>query len=357
MAKKARDTDQGIAPQTGSPSKEQEPVAKVPLRPVPVREPPEEVEQVKLGLEEALLCYDHFNNHLTPCVGRDDPGATAYQLLHFGFRDALIKKTGLEHSQIGRGTKAEELEELFAGIYPPYFFLGLRLYPTFATHGGSPTDAVSSAVDRLLSIKDTPKESQEFCEFFGEPGVFEAIACLTKIKDGANISSMLERVRRNISRPEGDIIPLLSDAELPPPPSDGRASKVERRIRASALPGAFEHIEADLVKLHDPVVARFQKVLDALHQRGGACATFEDNQELTRRVVELADRFGIRLFFDTPDRLRHEVRVHCVNTPRSAAGVFRVQAANKKNTQFSSSPSFPHLIAGRAATDQGADAG
>jgi hypothetical protein len=256
------------------------------------------------------------------------------------------------HSYTFAFDQPSRVATLFDGISPSFFFFRLRLYGD-SVPNLSPNECVTSAlraaVQRALSLKD------EFCEFFGEPGVCELVACLTSSQDRANIRSMLERTRRNISRPEGDIIPLLSDAELPPPPSDGRASKVERRIRASALPGAFEHIEADLVKLHDPVVARFQKVLDALHERGRACATFEDNQELTRRVLELADRFGIKFFFDTPDRERHEVRVQCVNSHGSAAGEFRVWTCNQKKARLSSGPTFPRLVAGRLGSDRGSN--
>jgi hypothetical protein len=161
---------------------------------------------------------------------------------------------------------------------------------------------------------------------------------LTRCFEGADT----EEVRQ-----ETQDIPLLSESELPPRPTDGRASKVERRIKASELPAAFERIEARLARFHDPVVNRFQRILDTLHEKGKACARFEDNQELTRRVVEMADRFGIRLFFETPDQEQHEVRLHCVHVTGTAAGVFRVQAANKKNTQLSSSPTFPRLVAAR----------
>jgi hypothetical protein len=142
-------------------------------------------------------------------------------------------------------------------------------------------------------------------------------------------------------------IPLLSDTELPPRPSDGRASKVERRIKASELPAAFERIEAELTRLHDPVVKTFQRVLDVLHRDGKACASFEDNQELTRRILQIADRFGIRLFFDAPDQKRYEVRVRCGKGHGSAAGEFRVETAEKQRTHLDSSPTWPPLIADR----------
>jgi hypothetical protein len=146
-------------------------------------------------------------------------------------------------------------------------------------------------------------------------------------------------------------IPLLSEAELPPrEDGDGRRSKVVRRIKGEKLPAAFARIDAELARLHDPLVARFQRVLDALHEKGSeegqACSTFEANKDLVDRILALADKFGVKLFHGAGDT-RQQVRLRCVNVSGMAAGEFRVETADRGKTRVTSGPTFPRLIAWR----------
>src|SRR5712692_8016548 len=173
------------------------------------------------------------------------------------------------------------------------------------------------------------------------------LAVITLIKDinSGTIPKVLFRPGRPLFQKTD--IPLLSDAELPPPPTDRRASKVERRIKASELHAALDNVEADLATLHDPVLKRFQKVLDTLHEDGKACRNFEDNIELARRVLEMADRFGIRLIYTKETDIRgketseqHEVRMRCIEGNGAVGGIFQLRSSGTPAVTISSSPAW-----------------
>ncbi len=93
-------------------------------------------------------------------------------------------------------------------------------------------------------------------------------------------------------RTHGDV-PLLDAALLPPPPTDRRFSRLVRRIDFPALEQHVGALDAELVRLHDPVVRRFQEFLDRL--AGEACPLATDNHKLVSLVNKRVDGIGIQL--------------------------------------------------------------
>jgi hypothetical protein len=179
---------------------------------------------------------------------------------------------------------------------------------------------------------------------------FTYTARLTSALKKPDLTSRFEVSDTEEVKQETQDIPLLSESEMPPAPDDdGRRSKVVRRINGAELPAAFARIDSNLKKLHDPVIARFQRLLDALHQRSGegeSCPTLDQNRDLAARILSLADKYGVKLFHSHNGTLQ-QVRFRCVNVLGHVAGEFRVETADRSKTRVTSGPTFPRLIAGR----------
>ncbi len=215
----------------------------------------------------------------------------------------------------------------------------LLVYLRIAREGFDAT-GLRKAVDQVvfdwvrapLVAGDPPKEREGTGFFVARQPV--ARPDLYKSQKGSIICPMLS--------PD---VPRLPRSE-PPDAQDRRGARPERlfdidQFRAAAA----RRLDAELEALHDPVIGRFQRFLDAL--AGEACREFEQNAELARIVSDLADRFGIYLYGQDKGGQWHAVRVRCVQVPASVAGAFQGRLAGTARTSILTSVTLPRLRAGR----------
>jgi hypothetical protein len=189
---------------------------------------------------------------------------------------------------ISRFSPSGRVAELFANVCQPYLFLSSRLYRTAqeANNRWQATvlQTVKAAVVRALSVKD------EFCEFFGVPGVFELVAGLTSTASQAKISDKIEKVRRTIPKAE----PTLPKENVP-----GTTPEQKRRTIPQAEAPTFEELtgpavdrlieraKARLIELSEPMVAVVQETLKELAGLSDAGRSSEKNQALCRKINDL----------------------------------------------------------------------
>jgi hypothetical protein len=144
----------------------------------------------------------------------------------------------------------------------------------------------------------------------------------------------------------GDV-PLLDAASMPPPPAVGRPSRVLKRIDYAALTQHAGVLDAELARLHEPVVRRFQEFLDGL--AGEACPARADNGKLIALVNDRADRLGIRLTFSSPSGEAVVVRL------KFASGVFEARTPGRGGSLAYSGAAFSVLVAVPAVAPHAAE--
>jgi hypothetical protein len=141
----------------------------------------------------------------------------------------------------------------------------------------------------------------------------------------------------------GDV-PFLDAESLPPPPTDRRFSRLVRRIDYPALEQQVGVLDAELARLHDPVVRRFQEFLDRL--AGEACPVAEDNHKLVALVNKRVDGLGLQLMYARQGSELVDARLRY--TPGMLAGTFEVWTPGRRASQLYSGVAFPRLVAARA---------
>jgi hypothetical protein len=139
-------------------------------------------------------------------------------------------------------------------------------------------------------------------------------------------------------RIHGDV-PLLDEALLPPPPTDGRYSKVARRIDFPALERQVGALDAELGRLHDPVVRRFQEFLDQL--AGEVCPDKSDNHKLVALVNKRVDGLGIQLMYAERGQELTDVRL------KFSPNHFELWTTGRRGSVLYAGVAFPELVARR----------
>jgi hypothetical protein len=135
-------------------------------------------------------------------------------------------------------------------------------------------------------------------------------------------------------------VPFLDAESLPPPPTDRRFSRLVRRIDFPTLEQQVGALDAELARLHDPVVRRFQEFLDRL--AGEACPVAEDNHRLVALVNKRGDGLGIQLRYAQQEGELVDARL------RYTPSLFEVWTTGKRGSQLYSGVAFPKLVAARA---------
>jgi len=193
-------------------------------------------------------------------------------------------------------------------------------------------DACTSVLKRLA---DTP--AGEFVVGTGRARAWVEAACLTTPEPSWQLYAMPAPKH---GKPNLDV-PLLSESSLPPPTDDGRRSKVVRRLDYAALEGRNAELDKELVRLHQPVVRRFQEYLDQL--AGEACPTARENSALATLVNKKADDFGICLLCQHEQREYEQVRLKVVS------GVFEARTPGRSGGSVYLGAVLPPLRAGSCA--------
>ena len=149
------------------------------------------------------------------------------------------------------------------------------------------------------------------------------------------------------------ITPLDTIEVAPKFADDGRSLRTARLTDRTGIDTLLADAEAAMGEIHNGVLMTFQVYLNDLV--GQALPTLEGNQHLAKRVLEMADKFGVKLFMLIRESEVKQVRIAAAGVPRlknqdspaAVAGKFLVIQAGDGSKKVRESVTFPELAAAR----------
>lgn len=200
---------------------------------------------------------------------------------------------------------------------------------------------------------------------FGSGGILWAN--LTTTADVQPNEEMPSRIGQNNGGDSRDLGGDSSDwswlvpLRLPPPLVEGevivkKAGRPVTTVRqldaAPFLNESLPKLEADLDRLHEPILDRFQKLLNKL--KGEAAPAFEENDRVAKEIMRLAERYGVDLVY-VKDGVESTVTVRCVNEGDRGVGHFFIRTSSGAK-HLGKSTTWPELRAKPATKGKKTDA-